>query len=210
MATDWGEWLVGGVKTRQGAKYAEEARRQKEEARLEKERMIKRWWRLAREKPYLIRTGTIEKGKPKRKRPSSLVDRMICDTGCPGMEWRDGPGLDGNDPILPSEQRDVTIVAYNTRARQCVCNLVRTECNVIIKDLRKISDRILDRDILCGGGIREKLRDARTFLRSIEGHVKRSLANPHYLPNRERHTDWSLASNKACKALVHSKKFSKC
>ena len=205
-STNWGEWLVGGVKTRRGKKYEEEARKQKEEARLEKEKMMKRFWREARQNSYLIRAGCIEEGKPPRKKPKSLVDRMICDTGCPGYEWRDGPGLKGNDPLLPSEQRDATITAYNTRARQCVCDVVRTDCDDIIKDLKRLTDRILDKDLLCGGGIRKKLQDTQIFLQSIEDYVTQSVADPDYLPDREATAEWSIATNKACKALAHSKK----
>ena len=207
MDEGWAEWLVGGVKTRRGARYAEEARKQKEDAKREYEKMIRRFYRQQREPSYFIRAGTVEKGKPARKIPQSYVDRMICETGTPGMEWRNSPSI-GNDHLLPSEQRDVTAVAYNTRGRQCICDTVRTDCNDIIEQLQGLTDAVLDRDILCGGGIREKLRETRIFLRTAEYYVKHNEGNPKVvLPNfHEYDPQWALAKHKACKALKHRKK----
>ena len=208
----WAEWRVGGVKTRRGAKYAEEARKQKEDAKKEYEKMIRRIYREGRERPYLVRTGYIENGKPARKICESFVDRMICDTGTPGIEWRNVPAR-GNDHLLPSEKRDVKAVAYNTRARQCVCNTVRTDCDDIIKQIQTLTDYVLNRDILCGGGIREKLFDVQIFLQTTEKYVKQNTGNPRVaLPDvsgKHEIEQWSLATHKACKALVHRKKVSK-
>ena len=203
----WAEWLVGGVKTRRGAKYAEEARQQKEDAKKEYEKMIKRFYREASARPYLIPSGTVEKGKPTRKIPKSYVDRMICETGSPGLEWRDSPSI-GNDHLLPSEQRDVTAVAYNTRSRQCVCDTVRTECNDIIQQIQRLTDTVLDRDMLCGGGIREKLRETKIFLRTAEYYVKHNSGNHRVvLPDFYKgDQQWLMAYHKACKALKHRKK----
>ena len=201
MPSEWGEWLVGGIKTRGGIK----ALKRKEEIKKEKERMYRKFWREARERPYLIPTGYIEEGKPPRKQPKSYVDRMICSTGNAAYEWREGPGM-GNDPLLPSEQRDVTAIAYNTRARQCVCYRVQTDCHNIIKQIRQTTDNILDKDILCGGGIRERLQDIRIFLSDLENYVKKNIADSHVLPDGGEHTQWAIAANKACKALEHQKK----
>ena len=174
-----------------------------ESARRDKVKMIKRFWREARESGrFLIRAGCIEKRKPPRKTPISMVHKMIEYCGTPGFEWRHTPSL-GNDPILPSEQRDVAAPAYNTRSRQCCCEVVRNDCNYTIKELRRLTDEILDHDILCGGGIRKILQDAHLFLQSIQDHIHQNLKSPDFLPDQDAHAEWSLATNKACKALVH-------
>lgn len=209
----WAEWRVGGVKTRRGAKYEEEARKQKEDAKKEYEKMIRRMFRERKgERAYLVRTGYIENGKPARKICESFVDRMICDTGTPGIEWRNVPRR-GNDHLLPSEKRDVKAIAYNTRARKCVCSTVRTDCDDIIKQIQTLTDSVLDRDILCGGGIREKLLDVQIFLQTTEKYVNQNTGNPRVvLPDvmgKYEIEQWSLATHKACKALAHRKRVSK-
>jgi len=156
-------------------------------------------------RPYLIPTGTIEPGKPPRRQPNGLVERMICYTGVPNMEWRDSPNL-GNDHFLPSEIRDTSAPAYNTRGRVCICPQVRTDCDEIIKDIKRLTDEILDDEILCSGGIRQNLEDFHDNLRIIRMIQK---GQPGELPDPQLRFQWSLAFNKACKALEHKKNVKK-
>ena len=171
--------------------------------RQDKLKMIKRFWKEARETGrFLIRAGCIEKRKPPRKTKISMVHKIIDYCGTPGFEWRHTPTL-GNDPLFPSEQRDVAAPAYNTRSRQCVCKPVRSDCNFIIAELRRLTDDILDHDILCGGAIRKKLQDTQIFLQSIQDHLYQNHKRNDFLSDQDAHAEWSLATNKACKALVH-------
>ena len=184
-------------------KDLEEATKDLEEATKKRdEKLWKSCLRQLNERSYLIPRGTIEQGKPPRKQPTSLVDRMICDTGVPHMEWRDSPSL-GNDHFLPSEIRDTSAPAYNTRGRVCICPQVRTDCDDIIQEIQQITDEILDDDILCSGGIRQNLVDFHDNLRIVRYFQKGRFDE---LPDPQLRFQWSLAFNKVCKAFKHKKR----
>ena len=180
------------------SKNKNKKRRQKIESRESK--LWKACLRQLNERPHLIPAGTTEQGKLPRKQPTSLVDRMICDTGVPNTEWRDSPSY-GNDHFLPSEIRDSSAPAFNTRGRSCICPQVQTDCNNIIKDIQQLTDEILKDDILCSGGIRQNLRDFKDNLRIIRYFQKGRFEE---LPNPQLRFQWSLAFNKSCKALKHT------
>ena len=176
-------------------------------ATIEREqRLWKATLRQLNERPYLLPTGTIEQGKPARRQPIGLTERMICWTGVPNMEWRDSPSL-GNDHFLPTEIRDTSAPAYNTRGRVCICPQVRTDCDKLIKDIQQLTNDICDDEMVCSGGLRQNLEDFKTNLRIIRMYQTKEAAED--LPDPQLRFQWSLAFNKSCKALKHKRNVKK-
>ena len=98
--------------------------------------------------------------------------------------------------LAPTVLRDV-----RARRRRCVCQVVKSDCIFLTRDIKHLTKEIIKVDPTASGAVRKTLQDTQIELNNIRDHLKGGLLKN--LPEIKAKTETLLLTERACLARDH-------
>ena len=87
------------------------------------------------------------------------------------------------------------------RRRRCVCQVVKSDCQYLTRELKEITKEIVKIDPTASGAVRHTLQNAQIQLRNIHDHLKGDLLKN--VPDTKARTESLLLERRSCFARDH-------
>ena len=109
-----------------------------------------------------------------------------------------------NDNEITVVKNNLAPAALNEvrpKQRRCVCQVVKSDCQYLTRDIKEITKEIVRTDPTASGAVRHTLQNAQIQLNDIRDHLKSDLLKN--IPDVKAKTESLLLTRKVCLAQEH-------
>ena len=126
---------------------------------------------------------------------SDFLEASLSSSTLKEAEDSDATSVEKNN-LAPVVLREV-----RPRKRRCVCQVVRSDCDYLTKDIKELTKEIIKIEPAAGGAVRHTLQNAQIQLNQIRDHLESDLLKN--LPDIKARTESLLLAKRTCLARDH-------